>query len=84
MSTIIAHTAVVDPRAELDDEVRIGHHCVIGAGVQIGRGTRLENNVTINVIRASVAIITCSRTSSSARRTTRPFLQGHAYTSHHR
>ncbi len=27
---------------------RIGHHCVIGAGVQIGRGTRLENNVTIN------------------------------------
>ncbi|MFO1065578.1 MAG: acyl-ACP--UDP-N-acetylglucosamine O-acyltransferase [Pirellulales bacterium] len=48
MATIIAHTAVVDPRAELDDEVRIGHHCVIGANVQIGRGTRLENNVTIS------------------------------------
>ena len=46
MSTIIAHTAVVDPRAELDDEVRIGHQCVIGANVQLGRGTRLENTVT--------------------------------------
>jgi UDP-N-acetylglucosamine acyltransferase len=47
MPTIIAHTAVVDPRAELDDDVRIGHHCVIGANAKIGRGTRLENNVTI-------------------------------------
>jgi UDP-N-acetylglucosamine acyltransferase len=48
MSTIIAHTAIVDPRAELDDEVRVGHHCVIGPNVKIGRGTRLENNVTIS------------------------------------
>ena len=47
MATIIAHTAVVDPRAELDEEVRIGHHCVIGPNVRIGRGTRLENNVTL-------------------------------------
>jgi UDP-N-acetylglucosamine acyltransferase len=47
MPTIIAHTAVVDPRAELDDDVRIGHHCVIGANVKIGRGTRLENGVTL-------------------------------------
>ncbi|MBX3422165.1 MAG: acyl-ACP--UDP-N-acetylglucosamine O-acyltransferase [Pirellulaceae bacterium] len=47
MATIIAHTAVVDPRAELDDEVRVGHHCVIGPHVRIGRGTRLENNVTL-------------------------------------
>ena len=47
MTTIIAHTAVVDPRAELDEEVRIGHHCVIGPHVKIGRGTRLENNVTL-------------------------------------
>lgn len=48
MATIIAHTAVVDPRAELDDEVRVGHHCVIGPNVRIGRGTRLENNITIS------------------------------------
>ncbi len=47
MSTIIAHTAIVDPRAELDEEVRIGHHCVIGPHVKLGRGTRLENGVTI-------------------------------------
>ncbi|MBU6173161.1 MAG: acyl-ACP--UDP-N-acetylglucosamine O-acyltransferase [Planctomycetes bacterium] len=47
MPTIIAHTAVVDPRAELDDDVRIGHHCVIGPHVRIGRGTRLENSVTL-------------------------------------
>ncbi|MCR9294932.1 MAG: acyl-ACP--UDP-N-acetylglucosamine O-acyltransferase [bacterium] len=47
MATIIAHTAVVDPRAELDEGVRVGHHCVIGPHVKIGRDTRLENNVTI-------------------------------------
>ena len=47
MSTMIAHTAVVDPRAELDDDVRVGHHCVIGPNVKIGSGTRLENNVTL-------------------------------------
>ena len=47
MPTIIAHTAVVDPRAELDEDVRIGHHCVVGANVKIGRGTRLENSVTL-------------------------------------
>ncbi|GIW97561.1 MAG: acyl-[acyl-carrier-protein]--UDP-N-acetylglucosamine O-acyltransferase [Pirellulaceae bacterium] len=47
MATIIAHTAVVDPRAELDEDVRVGHHCVIGPHVRIGRGTRLENNVTL-------------------------------------
>jgi len=48
MPTIIAHTAVVDPRAELDDDVRVGHHCVIGPHVRIGAGTRLENNVTLS------------------------------------
>ncbi|MFN5466734.1 MAG: acyl-ACP--UDP-N-acetylglucosamine O-acyltransferase, partial [Pirellulaceae bacterium] len=47
MPTIIAHTAIVDPRAQLDDDVRIGPFCVIGPHAQIGRGTRLENHVTI-------------------------------------
>lgn len=47
MATIIAHTALVDPRAELDDDVRIGPFCVIGPHVKIGRGTRLENSVTL-------------------------------------
>jgi len=47
MSVRIASTAIVDPSAELDDDVEIGHYCVIGPKVSIGRGTRLENNVTI-------------------------------------
>src|SRR3982751_6576816 len=40
-------TAVVDPRAELDDEVRIGPGCVVGPKARIGRGTQLINGVTI-------------------------------------
>jgi UDP-N-acetylglucosamine acyltransferase len=40
-------SAVVDPRAELDDDVRIGPFCVIGPQARIGRGTTLANNVTI-------------------------------------
>jgi UDP-N-acetylglucosamine acyltransferase len=40
-------SAVVDPRAELDEDVRIGPFCVVGPKVQIGRGTHLINNVTV-------------------------------------
>jgi len=40
-------SAVVDPRAELDDEVRIGAFCVVGPKARIGRGTHLINSVTI-------------------------------------
>jgi len=47
VSTLISDHALVDPRAELDDEVYIGPFCVVGADARIGRGTRLENNVTI-------------------------------------
>jgi UDP-N-acetylglucosamine acyltransferase len=47
MSLSIAPTAIVDPKAELADDVEIGHYCVIGPKVTIGRGTRLQNNVTI-------------------------------------
>ena len=47
MSLRIAPTAIVDPNAELADDVEIGHYCVIGPKVSIGRGTRLENHVTI-------------------------------------
>jgi UDP-N-acetylglucosamine acyltransferase len=43
----IAPTAVVDPKAELADDVEIGHFCIVGPKVTIGRGTRLQNNVTI-------------------------------------
>jgi UDP-N-acetylglucosamine acyltransferase len=47
VSTLISDHALVDPRAELDDEVYIGPFCVVGPGARIGRGTRLENNVTV-------------------------------------
>src|SRR3981189_1915500 len=40
-------SAVVDPRAELDEDVRIGPFCVVGPKARIGRGTQLINNVTI-------------------------------------
>lgn len=47
METSVAASAVVDPRAELDREVYVGPHCVIGPEVKIGAGTRLEAHVTI-------------------------------------
>jgi UDP-N-acetylglucosamine acyltransferase len=50
MSTLIAQTAVVDPRAEIGKNVRIGHFCVIGAGVTIGDETQIEDHVVISGI----------------------------------
>ncbi len=47
MAGSLAATAVIDPRAEIDSDVEIGPFCVIGPDVSIGRGTRLENNVTL-------------------------------------
>lgn len=47
MATYIADSAVVDPRAEIAEDVHIGPFCVIGPHVTIGRGTRLENSVTV-------------------------------------
>jgi len=47
MAVTIAAGASVDPRAELDDDVYVGPFCVVGPKVKIGRGTRLENNVTL-------------------------------------
>ena len=40
-------SAVVDPRAELDEDVRVGPFCVVGPLVKIGRGTHLINSVTV-------------------------------------
>lgn len=47
MTRIIATTAHIDPRAEIGDDVRIGQFSYIGPEVRIGRGTLVENNVTI-------------------------------------
>jgi UDP-N-acetylglucosamine acyltransferase len=47
MATSIDQHAIVDPKAEIGDDVCIGPFCVIGPNVKIGNGTRLENNVTL-------------------------------------
>jgi UDP-N-acetylglucosamine acyltransferase len=44
---VVHPTAVVEPGARLAAGVRVGPHCVISAGAVIGRGTILENHVTI-------------------------------------
>ncbi len=45
MAIVIADTACVHPRAELEDEVEIGPYCVVGPAVRIGRGTHLVGHV---------------------------------------
>ncbi|HZZ27640.1 MAG TPA: acyl-ACP--UDP-N-acetylglucosamine O-acyltransferase [Pirellulales bacterium] len=47
MATFIAQNAVIDPKAEIGEDVHIGPFCVIGPDVKIGNGTRLENNITL-------------------------------------
>ncbi|MEM6688213.1 MAG: acyl-ACP--UDP-N-acetylglucosamine O-acyltransferase [Planctomycetota bacterium] len=47
MSTHIAGTAVVDPRAKIGRGVQVGHFCVVGPDVSIGDGTILEENAII-------------------------------------
>jgi UDP-N-acetylglucosamine acyltransferase len=47
MATYVSDKAAVDPRAEIDLDVEIGPFCVVGPHVKIGRGTRLENSVTL-------------------------------------
>jgi UDP-N-acetylglucosamine acyltransferase len=47
MAIHVEPSAVVDPRAELDDEVRVGPFCVVGPQARVGRGTQLINSVTI-------------------------------------
>ena len=47
MGSCFAENAMIDNRAEIDDDVEIGPFCVIGPKAHIGRGTRLENNVTL-------------------------------------
>jgi UDP-N-acetylglucosamine acyltransferase len=47
MATFVSPQAVVDSAAEIADDVHIGPFCVVGPQVRIGRGTRLENSVTL-------------------------------------
>jgi len=41
-------TAVIDPRAELADDVEVGPYSVIGPEVRIGSGTRIASHVRID------------------------------------
>ena len=40
-------SAVVDSRAQLGEDVKIGPNCVVDGGVTIGAGTCLEANVVM-------------------------------------
>tara|TARA_B100000678_G_scaffold248191_1_gene221892 strand:- start:816 stop:1586 length:771 start_codon:yes stop_codon:yes gene_type:complete len=40
-------TAIIDPKAKLDEDVSVGPYCVIGSGVKIGSGTILESHVIL-------------------------------------
>ena len=40
-------TAIIDPKAKVDEAVEIGPYCVIGKGVKIGSGTILESHVIV-------------------------------------
>lgn len=40
-------TAVVDPAADLDDDVEVGPYTVIGPKARIGKGTRIKSHVVI-------------------------------------
>ena len=45
--TRVHSTAIVDPRAELDSDVEIGPYSVIGAGVTIGKGSKIHSHASI-------------------------------------
>lgn len=48
MTTRVHPTAVVDPAAELADDVEIGPYCVVGPKVRLGAGTVLDAHVVIS------------------------------------
>lgn len=48
MATVIADTACIDPRAEIDEDVEVGPYCVVGPDVKIGRGSRLIGHVFVH------------------------------------
>jgi len=46
--SLIHPTAVIDPGAELDEDVDIGPYAVIGCAVQIGAGSRIGPHAVVN------------------------------------
>jgi len=47
MTTEIHKTAIIDPKAVIDEGVSIGPFCIVGEGVKLKKGTRLMSNVMI-------------------------------------
>jgi UDP-N-acetylglucosamine acyltransferase len=43
----IDKTAIIDPKAELDSDVEVGPYSVIGAGVVLGKGTKVHAHAVI-------------------------------------
>jgi UDP-N-acetylglucosamine acyltransferase len=41
-------TAIVEPGAELADDVAVGPYCVVGGRVRLGKGVRLESHVVVS------------------------------------
>lgn len=44
---LIHPTAIIDPTAQIDSGVEVGPYCIVGADVQIARGTRIRSHVVI-------------------------------------
>jgi len=42
MNTFIHPTAIIDSKAELDEDVRIGPYCIIGPNTKIGKKTKIS------------------------------------------
>ena len=47
MSTFVHPTALVDPKSELDDEVKVGPYSIIGSEARIGKGSIIGPHVLI-------------------------------------
>ncbi len=48
MAKEIHSTAIIDPKAHIDEDVYVGPYCIVGAGARIKKGTRLISNVIID------------------------------------
>ena len=45
---MIHKTAVIDPKAKLNNNVQVGPYCVIGPNVEIGENTIIQSHVNIS------------------------------------
>tara|TARA_B100000989_G_scaffold8363_1_gene5753 strand:- start:472 stop:1266 length:795 start_codon:yes stop_codon:yes gene_type:complete len=45
---VIHHTAIVDKKSKISENVEIGPYCIIGPNVELGSNTKLHSHVSIN------------------------------------